>query len=430
MQPIQKTLIIADDLTGANDTGLQFANAGLAVRVVVKAGQVCDAQMDAAVSVVNTDTRALHADDAYRQLSELLGQRWTSGFDHVYKKIDSTLRGHIGRELDAMLDSGRFDLVVFAPAYPRNGRITVGGYHLVHTELLEDSPAARDPSHPVPTSSLCDIIALQSARPVRQISIGELRQGNWSELVQADLDHERCQLFAFDSVKQEDLEQVVLHVLRMKRRVLWVGSAGLAAALAAHVYPKAESPWSAEERRHDPHGSVLAVVGSVHPASRMQSEALLAAQYWEIRLHPAKLLQSPPKSILIDIPAGRDVLLTTEVGDSVRRELDDCCIRLGITAQEAGRRLAHRQGQLAAQALQSGGWAGAILTGGDVAAAVFAQLGVASLDIVDQAEEGVPICRAVGARTGSLLFVTKAGGFGSERTLLDAANRIKRSVVR
>lgn len=49
---------------------------------------------------------------------------------NVYiKKIDSTLRGNLGAEIKAVDDVFNPDIVIIAPAYPANQRVTIGGYH-------------------------------------------------------------------------------------------------------------------------------------------------------------------------------------------------------------------------------------------------------------------------------------------------------------
>ena len=84
-------LILADDFTGALDTGVQFAACGIPTRVVV-GEQVDLAASDAAVLVVDTETRHLPAAEAYAVIAKLTREAMSAGVFSIYKKTDSALR--------------------------------------------------------------------------------------------------------------------------------------------------------------------------------------------------------------------------------------------------------------------------------------------------------------------------------------------------
>src|SRR2546422_11060625 len=87
--------ILADDLTGACDTGTLFA--GEAAVPVTVWPQPPPA---AVVRVVDTETRALGAREAARRIEALAG---TAPPARDFKKIDSPLRGHRGVEVHALI---------------------------------------------------------------------------------------------------------------------------------------------------------------------------------------------------------------------------------------------------------------------------------------------------------------------------------------
>ena len=88
----EKLGVIADDLTGALDTGVQFSKWGLSSLFSLK-GSVYG---EVACVIMNTDSRAVSADiaadRAWRAACLLRGRM-------LYKKIDSTLRGNLGLEI-------------------------------------------------------------------------------------------------------------------------------------------------------------------------------------------------------------------------------------------------------------------------------------------------------------------------------------------
>ena len=151
-----KLAVIADDLTGANDAGVQFAKEGLKVQVLLgESGEEQEKELPDVI-VLDTDSRAAIPDQAYERVRKAGGliKRLTSSRPAVFKKIDSTLRGNLGAEIDAVMDELGFEWAAVAPAFPVNGRITVGGWHLLHQVPIAESEIARDPKTPVVESVL------------------------------------------------------------------------------------------------------------------------------------------------------------------------------------------------------------------------------------------------------------------------------------
>ena len=116
-------LIIADDFTGALDTGVQFAARGIKTRVVVGADAALTHQ-NADVLVVDTETRHLPAAQAYAAVEGLVQRAKYAGFAYLYKKTDSALRGNVGAELTALLSASGSRQLAFLPAFPQMNRVT------------------------------------------------------------------------------------------------------------------------------------------------------------------------------------------------------------------------------------------------------------------------------------------------------------------
>src|SRR5690554_3007195 len=95
--------VIADDLTGAGDTGVQFAQAGLKARALMGDWSATAAQ-GADVVVINAESRALALEAAHDAVSRAASKLRDVGARPVYKKIDSTMRGPVGAYLDAVMD--------------------------------------------------------------------------------------------------------------------------------------------------------------------------------------------------------------------------------------------------------------------------------------------------------------------------------------
>ncbi|WP_434311136.1 four-carbon acid sugar kinase family protein [Hominifimenecus sp. rT4P-3] len=156
-------LILADDLTGALDSGVQLTRKGM--RVVVHTDG-CDirAEKDSAndVIVINTETRHLSSEEAYDIVFRLVREACQCGIDRIYKKTDSGLRGNVGAELAAALAASGSGHLNFIPAYPQMERITRNGIHYVDGAPLSESIFAHDPLDPVTESRIADLIHRQS----------------------------------------------------------------------------------------------------------------------------------------------------------------------------------------------------------------------------------------------------------------------------
>jgi uncharacterized protein YgbK (DUF1537 family) len=93
-----KTILVADDLTGASDAGVQFTKAGLRTTVWLDpVGALDDAA--AAVVVVDMNSRMAAPDAAYARMREFIRLLHPAATRSIIKKMDSTLCGNVGPEV-------------------------------------------------------------------------------------------------------------------------------------------------------------------------------------------------------------------------------------------------------------------------------------------------------------------------------------------
>ncbi len=402
-------LILADDLTGAADCAIAFAKGGLETVVAWGQGQAGEPP----VLSIDVDSRRLDAGAAAERQRLALAAHWRPG-TRLYKKIDSTLRGQPAAELAAqwraLAAGGSAPLAVVAPAFPATGRVTLGGRVMVDDHRLEATALwARD--HTYADGDLAAILG-KAGLAADSIALETVRAG--VPAVRARMARAAADGLAAvvcDAASAEDLDTVAAASLTLER-VLWVGSAGLAAALARRVCPG---------RRRAPalpplDGGVLLVVGSLAEASRRQAaEVVRSGAAQGLSVSPATLLAGPGdpawRAAAADLRSrldrGADVLLELEAGD--RPDL----------AQ--GPLLAARLADLLAPAAPAAG--ALVATGGETACALLGRLGVQGIALVDEVEPGVPLGLALGARR--LPVVTKAGGFGDTLTLRRCLERLK-----
>ena len=132
-----KLLVIADDFTGALDTGVQFKAKQTLIQIAsekcIESLKISDHNLQ--VLIVDAETRHMTAQDAYQTVYQIVQTAVEAGVPCIYKKTDSGLRGNIGSELTAALNASGNKQLHFIPAFPLINRITC---------LLYTSPSPRD----------------------------------------------------------------------------------------------------------------------------------------------------------------------------------------------------------------------------------------------------------------------------------------------
>ena len=219
--------VIADDLTGAMDAGMQMAGKGWKVCVALSEKGFSAARMDSDFVVVNTQSRNDTPEQAYEKTRDTMRQFRNSGCHAVYKKIDSTLRGHIGAEIKAILDSGSGHVFV-VPALPSLNRTTKHGIHYVNGRKLADTEFAKDPFSPISCSGVAEVIREEYDMPVGRIGLKTVRNGCLAISERcSDLISQGMRVLVADAEQETDLKNIIAGVKPSDRNMVLCGSAGL-----------------------------------------------------------------------------------------------------------------------------------------------------------------------------------------------------------
>jgi uncharacterized protein YgbK (DUF1537 family) len=334
--------IIADDLTSAADGAAPFVARGLTA--IVSRGRAPGQAGD--VLAVDCGSRSVSPSEAAIRVSGLTAQ--LAACEVLYKTVDSTLRGHVTAELDACFKASGRRTLVFAPAFPAAGRTTFGGIQLVDAVPVAQSVYARDPVHPVRESALAKLVP----NSIKNVIL-------------------------LDASSQEELDSTIA-AMPDPASILWVGSPGMALALARRFGPAGgpAAPVSAID------GDVLVVVGSANPRSQRQADDI-------DRMPGVTLLRAPRE-----------------------REHDSGAVLRRIAAE-------------AAQVLRRGRFEALIATGGDTMEAILDQLEVREFEVLQELQPGFPLGRATLDAGRHLLLAMKAGGFGGDNALLRAVTQLR-----
>ena len=411
--------IIADDLTGGADSGAPFARAGLVTLIALSPTAP---YLESDVLVVSTESRHLIADQAlakaWRAVESFLEAHAQGEVAWVYKKIDSTLRGHPRPELFAVIEALGCERALVAPAFPAQGRTTFDGRQLVDGTPIEQTSFG----HEVRSS---DLLALfdggAGGLPVRLVELSAVRRG--PAAVCEVFRRTAPALLVADAETDADLVTLAQAAVTSHVRLM-CGSGGLARALADvlatwpdnHGMPAPKAPTPPPVPR--PNGPVLVVAGSRHPRTARQVNFAQQRGTVVLRPHPA-FLSADDKAVrgaadrLVEsavdfLERGRDVILTTMGLDDSSLEAKAVATRLAQVAH--GLAAQRRVGKL-------------VLTGGDTAVAACAALEASALWLHGETQPGIPWGILLGGVLPGLPVVTKAGGFGTDDALVDAIDR-------
>lgn len=389
--------VLADDFTGALDTGIQFAAKGIATYVAF--GNLENAwQQNCEVLVIDLQSRHLSSEEAFRAAFSAARCAKEAGAQYLYKKTDSTLRGNIGAELEGALRGFGEEKLCFVPAYPKLDRITRGMVQFVEGQPLCQTAYARDALNPVRFSRVDKILQEQSSLPVFS------EDGNWGHGI-----------FVADAETDEDLKTLAERV-KGKFRV-FAGCAGFAEFLdRALPLKRGELPCPEKRDR------LLLVSGSIHPHSLEQLQEAQRQGRKVVALTPEIKL-----SLCLEgsgIPASVEARMTEilkEEGTAVlasvlsREEVekfDRMAESSGIPAQKAAEYLSHALGDFCGRMTCRIPKTAIAVFGGDTAAQVLRACGAEGIRPVARICEGVPGCLFQSLDGVEHLLVTKAGGFG------------------
>jgi len=396
-------LVVADDLSGAADCAAAFCPGFGPVPVCFAWPQACGGSF-----VLDADTRAMGEAEAAARTRDVFAAIAAAAprGTLVFKKVDSTLRGHVAAELDAALAALGRRAVVLAPAFTEQGRFVVGG----HLRLAGQARGRGFADAYVP--------ALLAAGGLSAACL-EARAGETPDSLLGRIRAAAgggARVIVCDTGNRGDLGRLAQALLAGGGADLLVaGSAGLARALAeAMGAARADGlegamPGTAPGRGVA-RGGLGIVVGSFSSTAQAQIGKLeQGGLTHSVRVPSARWAEAPPPGEFADarqrLAAGGAVLFAPSGGPLTSPPTRDM-------VQGMARAIAPLFHSAAA-------W---LLTGGDTARAVLQATGLDRIEVTGELEPGLSIARPVGGK-GPVLFI-KAGGFGDSDVLQRVAESL------
>ncbi|MFM2668516.1 four-carbon acid sugar kinase family protein [Vibrio mediterranei] len=394
-----KLIVIADDFTGSNDTGVQLAKKGALVTVALNNEPIsCD------IPVVNTESRARSSAEAASSVSSACEVYVELDTHVVFKKIDSTFRGNIGAELEAAAKSFGAKLVVVAGAIPSAGRTTVDGRCLVNGVPVTDTEFATDPKTPVQFSQIDKIISSQSTLECRNMFLKDLRQGELDQAIDRIISGAHPVVLIVDSETDDDLALIAKSLSSVSEGFVLVGAAGIANQLPKSLFLNEATP------------PVLVLAGSMSEVTQQQVShceqrglAVIDVDAQEVWRNPDQAFSKAACDAKRIIQSGRHCAIRTSRDQAERQRAHEFCEQEQITGTDMANVVAGFFGRLGRVLMDENKLAGVLFTGGDIATAVAADIGADGYEIKGEVLPCVPFGNFTGH---SIPVVTKAGGFG------------------
>ncbi len=412
-----KLLIIADDFTGALDTGVQLSKHEIKTTVMTNPDAVPTPEKDCQVLVINADSRHAGPDDAYELTKRLLLTH--SDYTHIYIKTDSALRGNISAAFAAALAVTKKPLC-FIPAFPELGRTTQKATALIDGQPLEHSVFREDPRNPATDSFIPDIL-----NKTHSVSCELISSKKYTFFTETSPKPDTVYLFDCETNQQMQIigDQLAQHGLYE----LTAGCAGFASTFAAHLpFKKTSSPVLKKN------GPVLFISGSVNAVTLKQLDFARKNNY---TVHPLSEIMFPDSHYTTECFENKDVykdLSFLKITEDAAMQLENG--KSVILATATGKEnlffpennkkelnfekklhdyIASYTSSLVKSILDKVFVENIVIFGGDMAATVLKKLNCPQVTAAGEITAGVPLCR-ISYNGEPRNLATKSGGFGKE----------------
>ena len=427
-----KLLILADDFTGALDTGVQFSGKGIRTQVVVSSHWV-EPDSDCDVIVIDVETRHVPKEKAYEIVNDVCQRAVKYGIRCFYKKTDSALRGNVGSELQAAADAVFGKNIVFVPAFPAMRRITVDGVHYIDGIPVKESVFGQDPFEPVMYDRVDELLratgykggVIGVGKAERKLQAAEERKTQASEeRGQKAAEAAKQQLFLYDAETDADLDEIAEAVSKKSDIPILAGCAGFAAKLPELLKLPVKKSGDVKLKEN-----LVFLCGSVNPITKSQivygekmgiprihlkPEEKLEISYWNQPVGLEKIRQLAKD--------GMQHIIIDSNDEEGHNDTMEYAAKKGYSIEDVRVRISETLGYLLKKLIDAGMEGTYLITGGDTLIGFMKAIGVSELEPVNEIRPGC-VLTSLNYQDKKHYVITKSGGFGQER-LIEQLTRI------
>ena len=429
-----KLLILADDFTGALDTGVQFSGKGIRTQVVVS-GHWVEPDSDCDVMVIDVETRHVPKEKAYEIVYDVCQQAVKYGIRCFYKKTDSALRGNVGSELQAVADAVSEKDIIFVPAFPAMRRITLEGVHYIDGIPVKESVFGQDPFEPVMYDRVDELLQatgykgeiigvgkaerkLQTAEEGKTQEEEKRNQQEAGSANQQEAGSAKQRLYLYDAETDADLDEIAEVVSKKKEIPILSGCAGFAAKLPELLELPVKESGDVKLKEN-----LVFLCGSVNPITKSQivygekmgilrihlkPEEKLEISYWDQPEGLEKIRQLAKD--------GMQHIIIDSNDEEGHNDTMEYAAQKGYTIEDVRVRISETLGYLLKKLIDAGMEGTYLITGGDTLIGFMKAIGVSELEPVNEIRPGC-VLTSLNYQDKKHYVITKSGGFGQERLI-------------
>lgn len=391
---MKKMLLIADDFTGANDSGIKIVQRGYDASISLN----CNEKFDSNINIIDTETRNLNKNKAYDIVDKTISNLENlSDYLVIYKKVDSTLRGNIRSEYEAIYKYLNPQFVIFAPAHPNLGRTTKDGIQYVNGKRILDTEFSQDPEKPVTNDNIKNILA-------------DKMHHHYIDEIRKDLNI-KLGINTFDCEIYDDLLKIAQKSLEIDQRVLFIGSAGLCDALFDELIIKKPA---------------VGIVGSVSSQNKESIEYCKKMGVPVIKITLMDYVNNSYKNkidqVICLLKENKDVIIVTSKD---RRDYTETLEYLRENNLKTDLILSKLLKSISISIINEVDISGVFTSGGTTSIEFLKSIGATGTNLINEIENGVIMNKIKGV-SNDLYLVTKAGAFGNKKTIYNSLNQIRR----
>ena len=236
-----------------------------------------------------------------------------------------------------------------------------------------------------------------------------------------DLSFDEGRIYACDAETNDDLKKILVAAGQTGKKVLYIGTAGLADNLMQLERPSLPA---------------FGVVASVSTVTNRQMKYCEKKGIRMVQIPMHRILSGEEdtasylEQTIESLKNGEDTILLANTSYD-REELElsfEAGEKLGLGPVETGDKVRSIIGHLALQALNQVPVSGVFLTGGDTALGMLANIEADGSEILSEIRVGIPLVRVKGGSFEGLKLVTKAGAFGEDDAVVFALRKLKETI--
>ncbi|HOW23178.1 MAG TPA: four-carbon acid sugar kinase family protein [Sedimentibacter sp.] len=424
---MSKIIIIADDLTGANATGVLLVQQGFKAATFINLDKYNSLQNDDYdIVTINTDSRAIKREEAYKRVKSIVEFFKDEDVTLFSKRIDSTFRGNIGAEISAILDNVKDDTyAIVVPSFPASGRTCVGGYLMVHQVPLEKTPVATDPKTPVLTSKVVNLLEEQMQEKIGYVELGKVLKGTDS-IKNSIIDQigKGYRIIVVDATTNDDIINIARAVKNTGLSVISADPGPFTAALSAELL---DIPEGEKGKK------VLMTIGSISGLTKKQlDEFKMEYKTFIVEVNASNLLYKETKEKEINEAVDKllsrlsefEVIGVTTLSEDNILDLRMIAKEEKISEDEVSQKISGGLAEITVKTLEKSNslLRGLYISGGDVTVAVCNALGAAAIEVKDEVLPLAVYGRIIDGTYHNMPIITKGGLVGDEKAIIKCVN--------